>query len=66
MQGKTILLILFFFTARNSFGQNADVFQPDSIRKEIYAVQTDSSLQIDGLLNEPEWKLQSLRRGLYR
>src|SRR6185312_6687951 len=57
MHRKTILLILFIFTSLNSFSQNADVFQPDSIKRTIDAVQIHSSLQIDGLLNEPEWKL---------
>jgi hypothetical protein len=57
MQCKTILLIVFVSTTLNSFSQNADVFQPDSLKKEIDAVQIHTSLQIDGLLNEPEWEL---------
>ena len=57
MQWKTILLILSIFTSLNSFCQNADVFQPDSIKKEIDAVQIHASLNVDGLLNEPQWKL---------
>ncbi len=41
----------------NTFAQDAEIFKPDSIRKEIDAVQISSSLKIDGMLNEPEWKL---------
>ena len=57
MHCRTILLVVFISTSLNSFSQNADVFQPDSIKKEIDAVQIHASLQIDGLLNEPQWKL---------
>jgi hypothetical protein len=57
MQCKTILLIVFVSISLNSFSQNADVFQPDSVKKEIDAVQIHNTLEIDGLLNEPEWKL---------
>jgi hypothetical protein len=55
MQCKTILLIVFVSISLQSFSQ--DVFQPDSVKKEIDAVQIHSSLQTDGWLNEPEWKL---------
>jgi hypothetical protein len=37
--------------------QNHEIFKPDSVRKEIDAVQIHSSLHVDGVLNEPEWKL---------
>jgi hypothetical protein len=37
--------------------QNADVFPPDSVKKTIAAVRIETQLHIDGLLNEPEWKL---------
>lgn len=40
-----------------SYCQNNDIFKPDSIKKEIEAVQITTSLHIDGLLNEPEWNL---------
>lgn len=39
------------------FAQNNEIFKPDSIRKEIDAVQIHSMLHVDGVLNEPEWKL---------
>ena len=57
MHCKTILLVVIICTSLNSYSQNADVFQPDSIKRTIDAVQIHSSLQIDGVLNEPEWKL---------
>ena len=54
---KHTLLAFFLFIAITSICQDAIVFKPDSIRKEITAVQITSSLRIDGLLNEPEWSL---------
>jgi hypothetical protein len=46
------LLICFF-----SFSQDAAVFKPDSVKKEMIAIQIPGSIRIDGLLNEDEWKL---------
>ncbi|HEX4850901.1 MAG TPA: DUF5916 domain-containing protein [Puia sp.] len=40
-----------------AFAQTEDIFKPDSIRKEIDAIRIQSSLHIDGVLNEPEWQL---------
>ena len=57
MYNKTRLLILFLLISLNSFCQQRDIFEPDSVRKEIEAVEIHSSLRIDGLLNEAEWKL---------
>ncbi|HEU5364226.1 MAG TPA: carbohydrate binding family 9 domain-containing protein, partial [Hanamia sp.] len=57
MQYKILLLIIFVANSLHSFSQNADVFVPDSVKKEIDAIQIHGSLSIDGLLNEPEWKL---------
>lgn len=37
--------------------QNTDVFPPDSVKKTIQAVRIETQLHIDGVLNEPEWKL---------
>ena len=54
---KTILLLLTVACSYNSLCQDAEIFKPDSIRKEIDAVQIAASLHIDGLMNEPEWKL---------
>jgi hypothetical protein len=49
-----LLLLLISF---KTFAQDAEIFKPDPIRKEIDAVQITRSLRIDGLLNEPEWNL---------
>jgi hypothetical protein len=59
MRYKSLLLNFFLIISLNSFCQNADVFVPDSVKKEMAAVPIHSSLHIDGLLNEPEWKLAS-------
>ena len=37
--------------------QDADFFKPDSARRQVEAVKITTSIQVDGLLNEPEWKL---------
>ncbi|AEI50599.1 hypothetical protein Runsl_4256 [Runella slithyformis DSM 19594] len=48
-----ILLVVFPFGA---LAQDAEVFRPDSVKREIEAVQISTSLKIEGLLNEAEWK----------
>src|SRR6266513_2884539 len=45
-------LLLFSFQA---FSQNTEIFKPDSAKKQITATKINSSLHIDGILNEPEW-----------
>ncbi len=50
------LFILLFFIPCASFAQDADVFKPDSIRKVLEATQIKSSIKIDGILKEEEWK----------
>ena len=57
MYCKTRLLILFLLISLNSFCQQKEIFEPDSVRKEIEAIEIQTSLHIDGLLNEAEWKL---------
>lgn len=37
--------------------QDAEVFKPDSIKKELKAIQIHHKLKVDGLLNDEEWKL---------
>jgi hypothetical protein len=49
--------IFFLFFGLSVFAQNAEIFRPDSIRKEIEAVRINSSLHIDGKLNDAEWQL---------
>ena len=56
-QVKKMLTILLILTAGGSeiFSQDIEIFKPDSVKKQIEAVQIFSSLRIDGILNEPEW-----------
>src|SRR5688572_20089785 len=39
------------------FSQDAGVFKPDAEKKEMTAVQIASSIKVDGVLDEEEWKL---------
>src|SRR5664279_4804457 len=57
MFSKAILLLSSVACTLYSHSQNTDIFKPDSVRKEIEAVQITTSIHIDGLMNEPEWKL---------
>jgi hypothetical protein len=54
---RLLPLLLLCFISSKAFSQDAEIFKPDSIRKELDAVQITTSLQVDGVLNEPEWKL---------
>jgi len=54
---KAILLPLLIACTFYSHSQKLEIFKPDSVRKEIEAKQITTSLHIDGLMNEPEWKL---------
>ncbi|MFN7117684.1 MAG: carbohydrate binding family 9 domain-containing protein [Saprospiraceae bacterium] len=49
-------LLLSFLISHPIFAQDADVFKPDSIKKEIHAVAITSSLHIDGVMDEAEWQ----------
>ena len=49
--------LLLCFLSLQLFAQDAEIFKPDSIRKEIDAVEINAMLHIDGVLNEPEWQL---------
>ncbi|MBS1521319.1 MAG: carbohydrate binding family 9 domain-containing protein [Bacteroidetes bacterium] len=51
------LLILLLFISSNVFAQDADFFKPDSVRRKIKAIKINTSLHIDGVMNEPEWNL---------
>ncbi|MBS1974297.1 MAG: carbohydrate binding family 9 domain-containing protein, partial [Bacteroidetes bacterium] len=59
MLPKLTLICLLSLFVYESSAQPADIFKPDSVKKEINAVQIHSSLHIDGVLNEPEWQLAS-------
>lgn len=50
---RLFLLPLLFPLA--CLAQDAAVFKPDSVKKEIIATRISSSLKIDGHLDEPEW-----------
>lgn len=56
---KKLLLFFSVFLYINTFAQDAEIFKPDSARKQITAVEINSQLHIDGVLNEPEWQLAS-------
>ncbi|MEA5141208.1 carbohydrate binding family 9 domain-containing protein [Arcicella rigui] len=50
------ITLLFLLISLNIFGQDANVFKPDSIKKVMEAVKINTTLKVDGLLNEEEWK----------
>lgn len=52
-------LILIFITCFSTVAvaQDANVFKPDTLRKEIIATSFNGSLKIDGNLDEKEWRL---------
>jgi hypothetical protein len=56
MPKQIVLIFLLLFTIY-SYSQDATVFKPDSIKKEMTAVQISNTIKVDGLLNEEEWKL---------
>ncbi|MEY3921285.1 MAG: hypothetical protein RL634_1046 [Bacteroidota bacterium] len=53
---NTLLLFIFLFPLF-ALSQDATVFEPDSIRKSIQSQKISTSIKIDGILNENEWKL---------
>jgi len=50
-------IIFFLLIFVRSDSQDAGVFKPDSVKKEMIAVGINSAIKIDGLLDEEEWKL---------
>jgi hypothetical protein len=54
---KQLILLIFLSVAIHSYPQDAGVFKPDAVKKEMIAVQITNTIRIDGLLNEEEWKL---------
>ena len=60
---KLISLCLIFSLVLHGYAQQGDIFKPDSIRRGINAVKIQSSLRIDGFLNEPEWQLTPTSSG---
>lgn len=54
---KLTITIFIMLTGLTLFSQDAGVFKPDSIKKELIAVEINSSVKIDGALDEEEWKM---------
>ena len=54
---KFVAVFFCLFLTVLSFSQDAGVFKPDSVKKEMIAVQINGSIKVDGLLDEVEWKL---------
>ena len=54
---KQLVIISLLLFAIHSYSQDATVFKPDSLKKEMTAVPITTTIKIDGLLNEEEWKL---------
>jgi hypothetical protein len=57
---KKLLFFLLFMPSVCAFAQDADFFKPDSVRRKLKATKILTTLNIDGLLNEQEWKLAQL------
>lgn len=53
---KKLLLFVFVATTSIAFAQDASIFEPDSIKKKIEALQISSSIRIDGVMNDAEWR----------
>jgi len=53
---KKLTLALFLIPCIVS-AQDAEFFKPDSVKKEIFAVEISTSIHVDGILDEPEWKM---------
>lgn len=51
---KILLLLLFSTTTLQA--QDANVFKPDSIKRVIEAIEINTTLKIDGSLNDSEWQ----------
>ena len=51
------LLILLLLCSATCLAQDAFVFKPDSIKRELIATRISNNLRIDGELSEPEWRL---------
>ena len=54
---KLIASIFLITITTISFSQDAGVFKPDAAKKEMTAVQINSAIKVDGVLDEEEWKL---------
>ena len=50
-------IIFFLSLFVQSSSQDAGVFKPDTVKKEMVAVRISAAIKVDGLLDEEEWKL---------
>jgi len=53
---KLRLLALLCFSVFRLAAQDAEIFEPDSIRREIDAVKIETSLRVNGRLDEAAWQ----------
>ncbi len=53
---KSVYAALLVFLSLSCFAQDAVVFSPDTVKREITATRIQNSLRVDGRLDEPEWK----------
>lgn len=54
---RKLFILLFSCLTISLHAQDASVFKPDSIRKEIKARPITGNIHVDGILNEKEWSL---------
>ncbi len=57
MKRKGLLTLFLLATGMTVLSQDAGVFRPDSLRRELKAIPVSSSLRIDGRLDDKEWSL---------
>lgn len=57
MMQRIFLASIFLLSVIVVLSQDASVFKPDSVKKEMTAVFINGIIRVDGLLNEEEWKL---------
>ncbi len=53
---KVVLSIVLFLSFLKINAQDAEIFKPDSVKKEIVAIEIESSLRVNGVMNEEVWK----------
>src|SRR6478672_12845943 len=52
---RTFFFVVLLFSI-HAAAQDGEFFRPDSVRKQIAAVEITTSIHMDGILNEPEWQ----------
>ena len=48
--------LLALLISSKAFSQDADFFEPDSVKKTIEAIQIAGNIKVDGQMNEADWK----------